>query len=453
MSVSKDPPPNPDPAATPSTKRAHSKPNRYTNTDRLKVVIRQLPPHLPEQVFLQSVAQWANEETTDWYSFFQGKFSKSKSKESIASRAYFHFKNIQQVIEFCRGYDGHVFVDSKGNTSRAVVEFAPYQKLPKTGKKPDPRQGTIDDDPDYLAFLESLKAEEETEGNKGTDGLTGTKLEDRIANQQAALDAAKVNPKSTPLLDFLREKKAQKMRQNMKKAAKFAAAGKAADGAKPSKWQRRRKAKEKAAKEAEKAKAAGSESMPAADSSTPAKSGASAGSSAKASKKAAPTNKASEAKSSAESKKTVLQPGAIQIVTKPSSSKAEVGGGGIINNAESGGSNKNTRHGEERSGAEPVTNSGSKPTSAQPIKDTKPEAQPPHKHIPAHRGGRGGGGRGGRGGPPPRGGRGGSGGPMRGGYRGGRGGGGPVRGGRGASPAGGHRGGAGGGPREGAQNR
>lgn len=39
-----------------------------------------------------------------------------------------------------------------------MVEFAPFQKVPKrTGsKKKDARCGTIDQDPDYLAFLEAV---------------------------------------------------------------------------------------------------------------------------------------------------------------------------------------------------------------------------------------------------------------------------------------------------------
>lgn len=73
----------------------------------------------------------------------------------------------------------------KGNESRAVVEFAPYQKIPKETKITDARQGTIDQDQDYLDFLESLKAEEQAQSelqNDATDGLTQIeRLENRIA--------------------------------------------------------------------------------------------------------------------------------------------------------------------------------------------------------------------------------------------------------------------------------
>lgn len=57
--------------------------------------------------------------------------------------------------------------------------------MPKELKSVDARQGTIDEDPDYLAFLESLKAEEEAKNeiqNEPADGLSQIeRLENRIA--------------------------------------------------------------------------------------------------------------------------------------------------------------------------------------------------------------------------------------------------------------------------------
>lgn len=72
-----------------------------------------------------------------------------------------------------------------GNEFRAVVEFALYQKIPKEHKTADARQGTIDQDQDYLDFLESLKEEEKAQSelqNEPADGLTQIeRLENRIA--------------------------------------------------------------------------------------------------------------------------------------------------------------------------------------------------------------------------------------------------------------------------------
>ncbi|KAI8832362.1 hypothetical protein BC829DRAFT_92990 [Chytridium lagenaria] len=72
-----------------------------------------------------------------------------------------------------------------------MVELAPFQKIPKPKKKADPRVNTIDTDPEYLAFLESLNAP----------------AEEKVFEPSPAAIVDK--PKSTPLLDDLRAKKAQ----------------------------------------------------------------------------------------------------------------------------------------------------------------------------------------------------------------------------------------------------
>jgi regulator of nonsense transcripts 3 len=54
-----------------------------------------------------------------------------------------------------------------GNESIAVVEFAPYQKIPTEKKKTDARSGTIDKDEDYLSFLESLNSKAHVPGENG----------------------------------------------------------------------------------------------------------------------------------------------------------------------------------------------------------------------------------------------------------------------------------------------
>ena len=43
-------------------------------TERLKTVVRRLPPNLPEEIFWQSVAQWVSEETVSWKVYYPGKF-------------------------------------------------------------------------------------------------------------------------------------------------------------------------------------------------------------------------------------------------------------------------------------------------------------------------------------------------------------------------------------------
>ena len=47
-----------------------------------------------------------------------------------------------------------------GNEYQSIVEFAPYQKIPKNQTKiakKDSKSGTLETDPDYVAFLDALQ--------------------------------------------------------------------------------------------------------------------------------------------------------------------------------------------------------------------------------------------------------------------------------------------------------
>ncbi|KDN45771.1 hypothetical protein K437DRAFT_216574, partial [Tilletiaria anomala UBC 951] len=87
------------------------------------------------------------------------------SKADIASRAYIRFTALESLLAFHQAFQGHVFRDAKGQEFVAMVEFAPHQKVPPvtaagaSGKrqKEDARIGTIDEDPDYLAFFADLQ--------------------------------------------------------------------------------------------------------------------------------------------------------------------------------------------------------------------------------------------------------------------------------------------------------
>ncbi|ORX91373.1 hypothetical protein K493DRAFT_339399 [Basidiobolus meristosporus CBS 931.73] len=186
------------------------KSNKRVEGPKTKVVIRRLPPNLPEELFFKSIQPYITDENIDWKLYVPGKISTNKNKENHFSRGYLHFKTIDDVILFHRGYDGHLFVDSKGNESRAVVEFAPFQKIPKENQKPDPREGTLEEDPDYLAFLETLKEEKENKESNGiSDGTTQLeKLEARLSKESVVPLSTNSTPKSTPLLDYLRAQKA-----------------------------------------------------------------------------------------------------------------------------------------------------------------------------------------------------------------------------------------------------
>lgn len=86
-------------------------------------------------------------------------------------RAYINFLNHNDIFIFRDKFDGYVFVDNKGTEYPAIVEFAPFQGLPKTkSRKKDHKANSIENESHYLAFLEMLKKEE-------TEGKTELKME------------------------------------------------------------------------------------------------------------------------------------------------------------------------------------------------------------------------------------------------------------------------------------
>ncbi len=91
--------------------------------------------------------------------------------------------------------------------SPPLVEFALYGRTPGTRVRQDARAGTIDQDPEFMAFLEGLANPTTTKEMPGYLASDGTlpKLEKAT---------------TTPLVQFLKEKKANKSKEAAAKAAK-----------------------------------------------------------------------------------------------------------------------------------------------------------------------------------------------------------------------------------------
>ncbi|KAI5474203.1 hypothetical protein MNV49_003968 [Pseudohyphozyma bogoriensis] len=219
--------------------------NKGALTQRLKIVVRRLPPDLPEPLFWRSVAPWVARETTTtdadappansdndpateaspqperavWTQFRQGKVRRSgKDKDDVHSRAYIVFQTPDALVAFHRAYDGWSFRDKQGNITQAVVEFAPYQRIPTTAKQ-DARQGTIDTDKDFLEFEKCLsQAEPMEKPDEEFRAPTTTPLLDHLRAQKAAELAAR--------------RSAQAQASSSKAASKKAAAAAAGGGAK-----------------------------------------------------------------------------------------------------------------------------------------------------------------------------------------------------------------------------
>ncbi|XP_033118090.1 regulator of nonsense transcripts 3B-like [Anneissia japonica] len=163
-----------------------------------KVVIRRLPPTLTEENFVEQISPMPQ---NDYFCFV-------KAERCLApfafSRAYLNFTSQEDIISFSEKWDGHVFLDTNGREYVAVVEFAPYTKVPKkpSSRKVDPRSGTIEDDDDYKKFLESLEVTVEPLPSAETF------LEEieQKNNDKKAIEM------TTPLLDYLKNKRAERIK-------------------------------------------------------------------------------------------------------------------------------------------------------------------------------------------------------------------------------------------------
>ncbi|KAK1323718.1 Regulator of nonsense transcripts UPF3 [Acorus calamus] len=165
-------------------------------SERTKVVIRHLPPNLSRAALVEQIdGRFSGR--YKWFFFGPGKNSQ---KNQRYSRAYIDFKKPEDVVEFAEFFDGHTFVNEKGAQCKALVEYAPSQRVPKWSKK-DGREGSIFKDPEYLEFLDLLA--------KPAENLPSAEvqLEKREAERAAGTKESIV---VTPLMDFVRQKRAAK---------------------------------------------------------------------------------------------------------------------------------------------------------------------------------------------------------------------------------------------------
>ncbi|KAI8320973.1 hypothetical protein GQ54DRAFT_312208 [Martensiomyces pterosporus] len=186
----------------------------------------------PTKTALVDVYESANLAKLDsepyWRQYIPGKIHKSKAKPASPSRAYILFETAVEVDHFYRNYHGHVF--SKNNiTTRAVVELAAYQYVPcsfEAGE--DNVEGTIDDDPDFIAFL-SPKPKAHPAADRPEDGSNTAVPVPKPLGHLSYAAAASVKPaangiaaangaaaagekrvETTPLINYLREIKSRK---------------------------------------------------------------------------------------------------------------------------------------------------------------------------------------------------------------------------------------------------
>ncbi|KAL8685566.1 MAG: hypothetical protein Q9218_007681 [Villophora microphyllina] len=171
---------------------------------RLKLVIRRLPPGLTQAEFEEALGEeWQlGNGKVDWAAFKHGRVSKDAAKPSKPSRAYLNLTKQEHINTLLDKIRNTAFHDAKASFKDPVllgppsVEFAPYGKAPHSKVRKDARQGTIDQDPEFIEFLESL---------------TNPVAKPTAVDQQTGLGAkTKEKATTTPLIQFLKEKKANK---------------------------------------------------------------------------------------------------------------------------------------------------------------------------------------------------------------------------------------------------
>ncbi|PGH09708.1 hypothetical protein GX51_00388 [Blastomyces parvus] len=188
-------------SATATQKAPPNKPSSRAAAPRLKLLIRRLPPGLTPQEFEAVLGdEWkVGNGKVDWFHYKEGKVSKDPAKPSRPTRAYLRVTSIPLVEELSEKVRVSAFQDAR-NTSRDPVllgppalEYAPYPRVPGSRVRKDGRQGTIDLDSDFIAFLESL-----------TNPVTKSTMDIGVE------DTKEDKPSITPLIQFLKDKKANK---------------------------------------------------------------------------------------------------------------------------------------------------------------------------------------------------------------------------------------------------
>lgn len=161
-----------------------------------KLVIRRLPPYLTCEELLHAIDPLPDHDSFRYVSGDGTLFPDS------FCRAYINLVSPDDLLTFRDRVDGLEFTDSKGYSQPCVLEYAPFQKNPKKNKKKeDSKAGTIEEDADYKAFLESLEAEEEK---------TVLDLEKYLEDLEKRDQKNKCI--ETPLTAFLKQKREEKKR-------------------------------------------------------------------------------------------------------------------------------------------------------------------------------------------------------------------------------------------------
>ena len=168
-----------------------------TTKERTKVVLRHIPPGFTSESLLELLIKTVVPfPKYDFYHFAPADYSLAPY---LSCRAYFNFLTPESAFLFKDRFDGQKFIDCNKVQSVGIVEYAPFQRIPKRFKK-DVRSGTIDKDPEYLEFLKELKIEPEAPPSIET-------IIDEIEKQRATRAEQQ---SSTALLEYIKTRRAER---------------------------------------------------------------------------------------------------------------------------------------------------------------------------------------------------------------------------------------------------
>ena len=186
---------------------------RGTPRAKLKLWLRQLPPGLAEEELRAVIedAAPAAAASVDWLRVVPA------SKQVPTATAYMHFKSEDALQTAHAKLDGHRLADAQGREFTVISEYAPLQRIPRK-KVIDKREGTIENDPEFLAFLEEFAQQRSCKVESAEAWL---ERREKDETERAAGGGDEKDPAvlSTPLLDFVRDKMERNARDKMKRKA------------------------------------------------------------------------------------------------------------------------------------------------------------------------------------------------------------------------------------------
>lgn len=205
-----------------------------------KLVIRRLPPSMSENEFLKQVSPLPDH---DYFCFYE---ANSGLGPHSYSRAYINFLDTNDMSVFRERFDNYVFLDKDGHEYPAVVEQSLWQKSPKSGpfnkkisittttpqhsSKADeqiddesnqqvetneidiskPCSSEIENDPDFLSFMERLHAQKKRPQHSPIQTLE-TNLDELTNHAGATCSGNKDSLKViTPLIGYVNQQRSMK---------------------------------------------------------------------------------------------------------------------------------------------------------------------------------------------------------------------------------------------------